>query len=86
MTIPHFAISESSLIESRSVRRAGVECVVGLAGLPKRRRDAIQVFSFKILEPRSAEVVYTRRTLLDPQALRLCSDAAQAGAMLTFVV
>ncbi|WP_296808099.1 hypothetical protein [Thiocapsa sp.] len=86
MTIPHFAMTESSFVESRSVRRESIEILVGLACTPMRRRDAIQVLSFKILEPRSAEVFDTRRTLLDPQALRLRSGAAQAGAMLTLVV
>jgi hypothetical protein len=64
MTIPHFAMTDSSLIESRLVRRASVELLVALACLLKCRRDAIQVFSFKILEPRSAEVFGVRRTVL----------------------
>jgi hypothetical protein len=51
---------------------------------PSARPDSIVVF--KILEPRSAAVFDTRRTVLDPHAQRFSSSAAQAGAMLTLVV
>jgi hypothetical protein len=88
MTIPHFAMTESSLIKSRSVRRGGTEFLVGLASTPRRRRDAIQVLSFKVLSR-------VRRMSLMPAERcstlkrRDCAQArlnAQAGAMLTLVV